>query len=42
MANKKHPKDMTGDELARHLFHPKVLKYAKKVATESKKSTKGK
>jgi len=27
---KKHPKDMTSDELARHLFHPKVLREAKK------------
>jgi hypothetical protein len=27
---KKEPKDMTTDELARHVFHPKVLKAAKK------------
>jgi len=27
---KKHPKDMTTDELARHVFHPKVLKAVKK------------
>lgn len=27
---KKQPKDMTSDELARHVFHPKVLKAAKK------------
>ena len=27
---KKDPKDMTTDELARHVFHPKVLKEAKK------------
>jgi len=27
---KKHPKDMTTDELARHVFHPKVLKHVKK------------
>ena len=26
---KKHPKDMTNDELAEHVFHPKVLKHAK-------------
>ena len=26
----KHPKDMTTDELARHVFHPKVLRAAKK------------
>jgi hypothetical protein len=31
MAKKnKHPKDMTTDELARHVFHPKVLAHAKK------------
>ena len=27
---KKHPKDMTSDELAKHVFHPKVLKHARK------------
>ena len=27
---KKEPKDMTTDELAKHVFHPKVLKEAKK------------
>ena len=26
---KKHPKDMTSEELAQHVFHPKVLKHAK-------------
>jgi hypothetical protein len=26
---KKHPKDMTNDELAEHVFHPKILKHAK-------------
>ncbi len=30
MKKKKHPKDMTTDELARHVFHPKVLAHAKK------------
>jgi len=25
---KKHPKNMTNDELATHVFHPKVLKHA--------------
>ena len=30
MAKKKHPKDMTSEELARHVFHPKVLKAAKR------------
>jgi len=29
MAKKKYPKDMTSEELARHVFHPKVLKAAK-------------
>ena len=27
---KKHPKDMTSEELARHVFHPKILRAAKK------------
>jgi hypothetical protein len=26
---KKHPSEMTTDELARHVFHPQVLKAAK-------------
>jgi len=30
MAKKKHPTEMTTEELARHVFHPKVLKAAKK------------
>jgi hypothetical protein len=29
---KKHPKDMTSDELAKDVFHPKVLAHAKKHA----------
>jgi hypothetical protein len=29
MAKKKHPKDMTSEELAKHVFHPKVLKAAR-------------
>ncbi len=29
---KKHPHEMTTDELARHVFHPKVLKHLKKLA----------
>jgi hypothetical protein len=37
---KKHPKDMTSDELMKHLFHPKVVKHIKKVANAEKKSTK--
>jgi ribosomal protein L29 len=27
---KKQPRDMTTDELARHVFHPKVLRQVKK------------
>ena len=27
---KKHPTEMTSDELAAHVFHPKVLKAARK------------
>ena len=43
---KKHPKDMTSDELAAHVFHPKVLKHAKahierlSVAKHPRKSSK--
>jgi hypothetical protein len=29
MAKKKHPKGMTSEELAKHVFHPKILKAAK-------------
>ncbi len=29
MAKKKHPRHMTSDELAVHVFHPKLLKAAK-------------
>jgi len=32
MKKKKHPRDMTNDELMKHLFHPKVVKHIKKVA----------
>ena len=28
--SEKHPKDMTNEELAAHVFHPKVLRHAKK------------
>jgi hypothetical protein len=28
-AKKKHPRHMTSEELAQHVFHPKVLKAAK-------------
>jgi hypothetical protein len=36
----KHPKDMTSDELMKHLFHPKVVKHIKKVAANPRKSMK--
>jgi hypothetical protein len=39
---KKHPKDMTSDELMKHLFHPKVVKHIKESANAEKKSTKRK
>ncbi len=39
MKKKKHPKNMTSDELMKHLFHPKVVKHIKKVATDVKKKT---
>ncbi len=32
----KHPKRMTTEEAITHLFHPKVIKYAKSVAAEGK------
>jgi hypothetical protein len=38
MKKKKHPKDMTSDELMKHLFHPKVVKHIKKVARHGSKS----
>jgi hypothetical protein len=34
MPKKKQPKDMTTDELAKHVFHPEVLKHAKKHVKE--------
>jgi hypothetical protein len=39
MKKKKHPKDMTSDELMKHLFHPKVVKHIKKVAATGKKKS---
>ena len=32
--SKKHPIEMTSDELAAHVFHPKVLKHLRKVIAE--------
>ena len=40
MKKKKHPKDMTSDELMKHLFHPKVVKHIKYVARHGRKSMK--
>ena len=31
---KKHPREMTTDELARHVFHPNVLQHAKRAVRE--------
>ncbi len=36
---KKHPKDMTSDELLKRLFHPKVVKHIKKHVRKLNKST---
>ena len=38
---KKHPREMTTDELARHVFHPKMLNHAKRAIREASKSGKG-
>jgi hypothetical protein len=38
MKKKKHPKDMTSDELMKHLFHPKVVKHIKHVARHGRKN----
>jgi hypothetical protein len=40
MKKKKHPKDMTSNELMKHLFHPKVVKHIKKAAAGKTKSMK--
>ena len=37
MKKEKHPKDMTSDELMKHLFHPKVVKHIKEVAKQPRK-----
>lgn len=42
MKKKKHPKDMTSDELMKHLFHPKVVKHIKEAAEHPKKKRTGK
>jgi hypothetical protein len=39
MKKKKHPKDMTSDELLKHLFHPKVVKHVKRHVAKLNKST---
>jgi hypothetical protein len=38
MPKKKHPRNMSSDELMKHLFHPKVVKHIKKVANARKVS----
>lgn len=35
----KHPKNMTSDELLKHLFHPKVVKHVKRHVAKLNKST---
>jgi hypothetical protein len=35
MPKKKDPAKMTSEELVRHLFHPKVVEHAKKIAREA-------
>jgi hypothetical protein len=37
MPKKKHPKDMTSDELLKRLFHPKVVKHVKKHVAKANK-----
>ena len=39
MKKKKHPKDMTSEELLKHLFHPKVVKHVKKHVAKLNKSS---
>ena len=34
MKKKKHPRDMTSDELMKHLFHPKVVEHLRKAIQE--------
>ena len=36
--SKKHPKDMTTEELAQAVFHPKVHKKLKEIAHEGEKA----
>ena len=36
---KKHPKDMTTDEMAKAVFHPKVHKKLKEIAHEKDRKT---
>jgi hypothetical protein len=40
MRKKKNPREMTSRELAKHLFHPKVVKHIQKHVNGSIKSTK--
>lgn len=36
---KKHPKDMTTEDAIKHLFHPQVVKHAKKEAASARVRT---
>jgi len=36
----KHPKDMTSNELMKHVFHPEVVKHIKKTANPKKSKAK--
>ena len=40
MPKKKSPREMTSHELAKHLFHPKVIKHVAKHVNGGIKSTK--
>jgi len=35
MPRKKNPREMTSEELAKHLFHPKAVKHLKAVIAEA-------
>jgi len=39
MAKKKNPRDMTSDELIKHLFHPEIVKHVKSVVAEANKKS---
>jgi hypothetical protein len=37
MPKKKNPRDMTSEELVKHLFHPKAVQHVKKLVKQSEK-----